>query len=814
MSRLALRIIPILLILYQTLGLLRAMRCQTSPNYPLLRYNDPSKHFEHDYSAGDGPLYWISSRVLFWQSDKDSCVALNMVPRDFNPPEGVKRAAPRGSLSLIWPLFMSLCTSQFVETLSCAVQGRPVLAETGMTIFEHSLAFAEAEAMMGSQFGWGPFGLPTTSSPKSSTASSSQLASSAASLVSRSVVLDRLNTPPEVLLIGLISSLSHLSSQILGVLALQGRFRLFSTGLWGLCFMSAFSWSLITFTPGPSGDTGILRFPTVCIVGFIPHMLILVGIFTCALIYLLALLLSASAPPGQPRSIKERFLLAQQNLQANIQLSTIRINVHEDFYTSLLKVGFAALTAASEAVFLNEGQPVGVRPWTWLEEDRITEIESARNGQRRGGGGFLRGQDFRTGDGTPVADGVGLVEAEDEESNTCPRRWKSGYAKERSTEKLKADSSGKARVRGDGVGAAERSGRWFMAWDLFRGIFWLFVGAFAVLILKTLDSLNFRARPAWITRLARREKGRTEARRLSGDSEPRTLEFWLLSEDGVLRLPEDGQVDVEVEMRKRLMDIDSEHDEADEMELDENIYGWWKQGGWFGDLDASGSYKPDGREDDTTSVITTITNTSEDDWESDGGSDAGRRTPTQSNPFPPSREDTPSTADDATLDLSHLGRLLDPRNSSDRREAQLLAHHLHSPTILTRSRFQKSMEHRNARVLTSTRYRPTSLPASAPLSPTEEAELLEHLIVSRRAYVGATSSSSGQESTWAAGAEGLGAGGPQCVVCQSSPRTILVWPCRCLSLCEDCRVSLAMNNFGNCVCCRRDVVGFSRLFVP
>jgi len=51
-------------------------------------------------------------------------------------------------------------------------------------------------------------------------------------------------------------------------------------------------------------------------------------------------------------------------------------------------------------------------------------------------------------------------------------------------------------------------------------------------------------------------------------------------------------------------------------------------------------------------------------------------------------------------------------------------------------------------------------------------------------------------------------------VCQSAPRTIIVWPCRCLSLCDDCRVSLAMNNFDKCVCCRREVTSFSRIYVP
>jgi hypothetical protein len=33
-------------------------------------------------------------------------------------------------------------------------------------------------------------------------------------------------------------------------------------------------------------------------------------------------------------------------------------------------------------------------------------------------------------------------------------------------------------------------------------------------------------------------------------------------------------------------------------------------------------------------------------------------------------------------------------------------------------------------------------------------------------------------------------------------------------LCDDCRVSLAMNNFEKCVCCRREVISFSRIYVP
>jgi len=57
-----------------------------------------------------------------------------------------------------------------------------------------------------------------------------------------------------------------------------------------------------------------------------------------------------------------------------------------------------------------------------------------------------------------------------------------------------------------------------------------------------------------------------------------------------------------------------------------------------------------------------------------------------------------------------------------------------------------------------------------------------------------------------------------CVICQTENRTILIWPCRCLALCEDCRDNLASRPVAGkvqtCPCCRTAVAGFSRLFLP
>jgi hypothetical protein len=255
--------------------------------------------------------------------------------------------------------------------------------------------------------------------------------------------------------------------------------------------------------------------------------------------------------------------------------------------------------------------------------------------------------------------------------------------------------------------------------------------------------------------------------------------------------------------------------EAEEKKLDDNLYGWWLSGGWWGSDDSSGNFNPDEKEmeEDTTSIVSfsTTATSNEQDWESDENDD-GRRTPTQRSPqF--SKESTPLL--DTTLSPTDLAQLLHPKTPEQRAEAQALAAHLASDNIITRSRYRDLTQRERSKVLTSTRQRPASFVPSSPsgkLTPEEEAQILEHLIITRREFRKATSSS--QPTSWARGASGMGETGPQCVVCQSSPRSIIVWPCRCLSLCDDCRVTLAMNNFDKCVCCRRDVASFSRVFVP
>ncbi|CAI5756087.1 unnamed protein product [Candida verbasci] len=54
----------------------------------------------------------------------------------------------------------------------------------------------------------------------------------------------------------------------------------------------------------------------------------------------------------------------------------------------------------------------------------------------------------------------------------------------------------------------------------------------------------------------------------------------------------------------------------------------------------------------------------------------------------------------------------------------------------------------------------------------------------------------------------------ECVICQINPREIITWPCKCFAICESCRLSLVSKNMEGCVCCRRQVKGVSKIFIP
>ncbi|KAH8681620.1 hypothetical protein BX600DRAFT_447016 [Xylariales sp. PMI_506] len=782
--RLALRILPIVLFILQARRILQSIQCQTSPDFGELRWGNASKTSELMFNQPGGYLHSVSSTLLFGASDYDSCRSINMVP-----PDDVEYPITdlRGSLSLLWPLFGTLCLSHFLETVSCAVSGRPLAVETGMTLFEHSLAFAEADAAISNQLGWGLFSGGGSSNISFTQSSGTSIA------ISRSMIMQRVNTPPEVLLVAFLSAMSHVTSHVLGVFNLQAKFRLFNTGFWALCFMASIVMEILNFSLDDPASMGLFRFPTVCIIGFIPHVMVVAGILVCFLIYSLALVLSALSPPdglgeGQPITFWQRLRHAHENMQANISLSDIRITREMDFYTALLRTGFGVITMASEAVYLNEDRGISVKRETWLEEERFRELERFQ----------MQWTDSTLGSSQYDQVGtIGLIPVRSDQLTAS-----SGYGRERAAQKIPKSRAGDKRAR-DGVGATERSSRWLLAFDFVLNINRLILRWVSLVTLRGFARIGVRAQPRLLLWLLRRPKaGRGEERQ--SDESSHAYGGGLSAQFGSL---EDERVDIEADLRRRLK-RSPETANLPDAEVDSRLYKSWKYGRLWGSTDTSGDWEPDADDDgwDTTSMIHSVAGSDIsndeglDPWEDDDGLYDGQRTPTQRSPFA-SREATPFN--DQPMALGDLARLLNPSTIQDRQEAQALAAHLSSNRIMTRSQYARQQASQRVRLLTGSAI---ARGRTKQMGPEEEAELLEQIIVSRREQNVRDQASRGDDSAAETG--------PQCVVCHSASRTVIVWPCRCLSLCDECRVTLAMNNFDKCVCCRREVVSFSRIYVP
>lgn len=54
----------------------------------------------------------------------------------------------------------------------------------------------------------------------------------------------------------------------------------------------------------------------------------------------------------------------------------------------------------------------------------------------------------------------------------------------------------------------------------------------------------------------------------------------------------------------------------------------------------------------------------------------------------------------------------------------------------------------------------------------------------------------------------------KCAICLENPRQVVLWPCRCLALCDDCRLTLSARRFKNCVCCQQRVHSYSKVYIP
>jgi hypothetical protein len=130
------------------------------------------------------------------------------------------------------------------------------------------------------------------------------------------------------------------------------------------------------------------------------------------------------------------------------------------------------------------------------------------------------------------------------------------------------------------------------------------------------------------------------------------VEPWLAADEETRRIPP-VDFDVEEFAKERLRKsgfYDEQGSQHSEDHLSDYLYGWWKKGGKFGDVDVSGDYLPD--DDDAASIISQATTSAEDAW---SDMSEGQRTPTQQTwSFDGISQDTSSGNDEDTIDLVRL----------------------------------------------------------------------------------------------------------------------------------------------------------------
>lgn len=116
-------------------------------------------------------------------------------------------------------------------------------------------------------------------------------------------------------------------------------------------------------------------------------------------------------------------------------------------------------------------------------------------------------------------------------------------------------------------------------------------------------------------------------------------------------------------------------------------------------------------------------------------------------------------------------------------------------------------------VMTRSRFKKISA-ANAPLSAGDESQNLLDLIISIReeAWRERARNKLDEEDAEALNSKTISR--LTCVICHFNPREIITWPCKCFAICEDCRLCLATKSMEGCVCCRREVEGVSRIYLP
>jgi hypothetical protein len=224
---------------------------------------------------------------------------------------------------MYWPIFINFCLSSFVETFHAVILGRKPYTESGITIFEHSLAFQEFSSNRAFFFG-------------------------------NSNYHERPNE--QVLISTLFLILTHLNIHIGGLIN-NNEYRLIPSTILGFSFLSYFVSSMFNYK--------IFGFPSILILTFIPQVLVLAIISISCIIFVLAVI----ANGFQTQDLNYASFLSHENSEDEMDYSIHRANIHlnDDFYTAMLNLVMLSITSAGKSSYITELSIVTMDDETWIE---------------------------------------------------------------------------------------------------------------------------------------------------------------------------------------------------------------------------------------------------------------------------------------------------------------------------------------------------------------------------------------------------------------------------------------------------------------
>ncbi|KAG5420369.1 hypothetical protein I9W82_002250 [Candida metapsilosis] len=242
---------------------------------------------------------------------------------------------------MYWPIFLTFCSSAFVETFIACIQGRKPFTESGITIFEHSLAFQE-------------------------------FSSNGAFFFSNSYNYKR---PTESLLItSLFSILNHLNIHV-GAMVNDNKYRLIPSTTLGLGYL--------TYFVSAFWKRKVFQFPIILIMTFTPQVLILFVILVSLSILVTAVVVNGFRFEGlNYASFFQNGEQTEDNIGENEvdeehnSLANFNIKLSDDFYTALLNLGVLAITSAGKSTYIKELSLVTLDNETWVERSLLQRVKS------------------------------------------------------------------------------------------------------------------------------------------------------------------------------------------------------------------------------------------------------------------------------------------------------------------------------------------------------------------------------------------------------------------------------------------------------